>query len=117
MDIQGQNLRIGFVFRKCWFVGEVYAYFSHKKNSEESFLAAVNVMKSHSIDIFGIPQVKRDSQSLHVAVINVEDIIRCVGLIRFSNDENVFKVTWPYAKYDDRIGNRLSGTLTDLRHV
>lgn len=92
-------------------------YFSHIQNGQESFFAVVDVMSSHTIDEFDIPTVKKDLNHKHIAVINYQDIIRCVGLVRFSDNENEYKVVWQYAKFDKRINGRLAGALSDLRDL
>lgn len=101
----------------CWFVGEVYSYFSHVYSGQTRFFAVVNVMQSHDFDEFNIPHVQKDPRCLHVVVVNVVDIIRCVGLLRYSDNPNHYTVSWPYAQYEDRIDKRDPGTLNDLRNM
>lgn len=100
--------------RKCWFVGEVYAYFEHTYENETRFLAVVNVMKNHKLDEFNIPMVEKDTERKHFAVLDVADILECVGLLQYSTTKNKFKIIWPYMRYDDKVGGRHNGMLSDL---
>ncbi|EIE90060.1 hypothetical protein RO3G_14771 [Rhizopus delemar RA 99-880] len=100
--------------RKCWFVGEVYTYFQHTYGDQVRFLAAVDVMKNHKLDQFNIPMVEKDVERKHFAVLDVADILECVGLLQYSATKNKFKVIWPYMRYDDKVGGRHDGMLSDL---
>ena len=93
----------------CWFVGEVYFYFSHTQQGQTHFLALVNVMHEHRINHRHIPFVKKSHEYTHFAVINVQSIKRCVGLVRYSSDQTEFKVTWQYARYDEQMDGRYVG--------
>ncbi|KAG1468006.1 hypothetical protein G6F56_004087 [Rhizopus delemar] len=103
--------------RACWFVGEVHTYFVYGDGDAARFFAVVNVMQSHKLNHFNIPLVQRDPHQKHVTVINVDDIICPVGLIRYSENEHPFKVTWQYPLHDDKIDNRHDGMLRDLMTV
>ena len=89
-------------------------YLAHNQAGSTGFFAVVDVMQHHSISNFGIPKIKRDPTARHIAIFSVRDIIHSVGLLRFSDDENEFKVIWRYQQYDDRIGGRNDGALSDL---
>ncbi|KAG1494880.1 hypothetical protein G6F46_007892 [Rhizopus delemar] len=100
--------------RKCWFIGEVYTYFQHTYDDQVRFLAAVDVMKNHKLDQFNIPMVEKDVERKHFAVLDVADILECVGLLQYSATKNKFKVILPYMRYDDKVGGRHNGMLSDL---
>ncbi|CAO3693744.1 unnamed protein product [Rhizopus stolonifer] len=97
-----------------WFVGEVFTYFEHEYNNERRFLGIVNVMKEHRFGEYYIPQVIEDPSRHHFAVLNVADIIQCVGLMQYSDSPNKFNVVWSYMDYQDKIGNREPGGLSEL---
>ncbi|KAG1448663.1 hypothetical protein G6F56_008880 [Rhizopus delemar] len=92
-------------------------YFSHVQDGQESFFAVVDVMIHHSIDSYGVPKVKRDRTQKHIVVVHSQNIIRCVGLMRFSKHEDEFHVVWQYAKFDDMLDYRPAGTLRDLQNL
>ncbi|EIE92392.1 hypothetical protein RO3G_17263 [Rhizopus delemar RA 99-880] len=100
--------------RKCWFVGEVYTYFQHTYDDQVRFLAVVDVMKNHKLDQFNIPMAEKDVEHKHFAVLDVADILECVGLLQYSATKNKFKVICPYMRYDDKVGGRHDGMLSDL---
>lgn len=97
-----------------WFVGEVFTYFEHVYNNERRFLAIVNVMKEHRFGEYYIPQVVEDPSRYHFAVLNIADIIHCVGLMQYSDSPYKFNVVWSYMDYEDKIGNRKPGGLSEL---
>ena len=98
--------------KECWFVGAVTFYFQHQYNEDTHFLALVEVMKEHQAANYDktTPVVKMnepvEQQSKEkpdqrpippkYAVINVEDIIYQVGLIKSPHSDTVFKVIAPY---------------------
>ncbi|KAG1443058.1 hypothetical protein G6F56_010812 [Rhizopus delemar] len=98
----------------CWFVGEVMMFFSHKQHGITRFFAAVNVMEHHHLGRHGIPEVKKNADVKHFAVINVDDIMRGVALIRYSDDETKFKVSWRYARYNERMCGKTAGHFRNL---
>ena len=98
----------------CWFVGEVYMYFSHEQRGNKLFLAVVKVLQNNDLGRHGIPHVTKAQENNQFAVINVADIIRCVGLFRYSDEDTDYKVSWPYARYDDRMDGRISGLFSYL---
>lgn len=99
---------------QCWFVGEVYAYFEHTYKNERRFLAVINVMKDHRFGNYHIPQVTEDRLRKHFTVINVENILECVGLFQVYDNCYRYNVAWPYMDYGDKVGGRRPGQLSDL---
>ena len=71
-------------------------------------------MKNHKLDQFNVAVVEKDTDRKHFAVVDVADILECVGLLQYSATKNKFKVIWPYMRYDDKVGGRLDGMLSDL---
>jgi len=71
-------------------------------------------MKNHKLDEFNIPMVEKDTERKHFAVLDVADILECVGLLQYSTTKNKFKVIWPYMRYDDKVGGGHNGMLSDL---
>lgn len=98
-----------------WFVGEVYCYLIHKQNDQERVLAVLNVMKDHALKEYGVPHVVEDHDRSRIAIADVGDILKCVALIRYSNNASKCKVVWPYIRYDDPVGRRRPGAYADLR--
>lgn len=92
----------------------MFTYFQHTYNNERRFLAVVNVMKSHEFGHYNIPMVTEDQERQHFTVVNVADILHCVGLFQHSGNQNKYNVAWPYMDYEDKIGHRLPGQLSDL---
>ncbi|KAG1435813.1 hypothetical protein G6F56_013824 [Rhizopus delemar] len=90
-----------------WFVGEVYMYFSHEQRGNKLFFAVVKVLLNNDLGRHGIPHVTKAQENNQFAVINVADIIRCVGLFRYPDKDTDYKVSWPYARYDDRMDGRV----------
>ena len=91
----------------CWFVGEVYMYFSHEQRGNKLFLAVVKDLQNNDLSRHGIPHVTKTQEIIKFAVINVTDVIRCVDLFRYSDEDTDYKVSWPYARYDDRMDGRI----------
>ncbi|GAB2954845.1 hypothetical protein [Nesterenkonia halophila] len=93
----------------------MHCYLVHRQDDQERFFAVMDVMKEHSIDNYGVPHVTRDNKRQFIAVASVYDILGCVGLVRYSDNTNNYKVIMPYARYAEKIGNRHNGTYADLR--
>ena len=94
--------------KECWFVGAVLFYFQHHDNNGEvQFLAFVDVMKQHATAKHDkkVPIVKRHdpastTSSAKYAVVNVNDITRQAGLVKFPTHMNQFYVIAPYLVFD-----------------
>lgn len=104
-----------FVKRSCyWYVGRVLFYCSHYYNDEVHFLAVIETMKHHKLDDLGIPTVTENTLGeahTKIAVCDIRDIVKCVGLVQYSNNVHKFKVIWPYNMYYKKVGGRTAGDL------
>ncbi|KAG2190796.1 hypothetical protein INT47_010339, partial [Mucor saturninus] len=83
-----------------WFVGVAHCYFRHKQEDDDNFLAIVEVMKQWQFDTHNVVTVAQNS--------------RVVGLVRYSDSANIFKVAWPYTKYTDKVDHRPAGSVAYL---
>ncbi|RCH95270.1 hypothetical protein CU098_011302, partial [Rhizopus stolonifer] len=75
------------------FVGEVYFYFEHTYCNERRFLAVVNVMKDHKFGEYLIPHVTKDPHRKHFAVMDATDVLHCVALFQYSNNQYNFRAS------------------------
>lgn len=80
-------------------------------------MAIVEVMKQQKFDNYNVVTVARNSRGAKYkkyAVVSVSDILQVVGLVRYSESPNIFKVVWPYVTFCKKVGNRPAGSLREL---
>mgnify|MGYP003362674930 CR=1 FL=1 len=71
-------------------------------------------MKKHEFGDYNIPKVVEDADHKHFSVLNVDDILEDVALFQYSNNPYKYNVAWRYMDYDDKVGHRPAGQLSDL---
>ncbi|KAG1436615.1 hypothetical protein G6F56_013481 [Rhizopus delemar] len=71
-------------------------------------------MQKHEFGYYNIPMVTEDPHHPHFAVLNVGDVLHGVGLFQHIGNPHKFNVAWPYMDYQDKIGHRHPGQLSDL---